>query len=192
MRQRHRGRHPEREQESEIQRVAHIPVRRRHAEAYGRIRLADERQPHLSKAEQIEVVDQERDDEHCQPARGELAPEQGADEWILDRPDRDADGPPLPEQQEQREARKQHERRALDCPRHNLRPPLLEPSARHDAVLHGKDRQQQRIDCQRRQQRARRVTVEAGRRGEATDERDGVEERGEEHDVGNDAVGKER
>jgi len=172
--------------------VTHIPVRRRHAEAHGRIRLPDERQPHLSKAEQIEVVDQERDDEDGRPAGHELAPEHGADEGILDRPDRDADGPPLPEQQQQREARKQHEGRALDGPRNNLRPPLLEPSTRHHAVLHGKDRQQQRVDQQRRQQRAGRVTVQTSRHGEATDERDGVEERREEHDVGNDAVSKER
>jgi len=192
MRQRHRGRHPEREQESEIQRVAHIPVRRRHAEAHRRVRLPDERQPHLSKTEQVEVVDQERDDEHRRPAGDELAPEHGADEWILDRPDRDSDGPPLPEQQEQREARKEYERRALDRPGNNLRPPLLEPSARHHAVLHGEDRQQQCVDGQRRCQRAGRVTVQTSRHGEATDEGDGVEERREEHDVGNDAVRKER
>jgi hypothetical protein len=43
------------------------------------------------------------------------------------RPDFHADWTPLPEQQEQRQAGKQHERRSLDRPRNHLRPPVLEP-----------------------------------------------------------------
>jgi len=192
VRERHRRRHPERKQKTKVQRMPHIPIRRGRAEAHRRIWFPNQGQPHLAKTEQVEMVDQERDDEHGQPSGDELAPEYGLDEWIFDRPDRDADGPPLPEQQKQCKARTEHERRALDRPGHDLRPPLLEPSPRHHAVLHGEDRQQQRIDSERGDERAGRIGIQTSRHREATDKRDGVEERGEEHDVGNYAVSKER
>jgi len=64
--------------------MPHVAIRRGRAEAHRRIRFPNQRQPHLAKTEEIEVVDQERDHEHGQPAGDELAPEHRSDEWILD------------------------------------------------------------------------------------------------------------
>ena len=82
---------------------------------------------------------------------------------VLDRPDRDPDRTPLPEQQQQRQAGAQHVGRALDRPRHDLRPSFLEPAPRHHAVLHGEDGQQRAVDRQRSGQRAFERAVEPTR-----------------------------
>jgi len=192
MRERHGRRHPERQQESEVQRVADVAVGHRRPELDARVRLSNQRQPYLPEAEQVEVVDQERHHENRGPPRREQCPEHRADERIVDRPDLDADRPPLPEEQDQREAGEEDEGRALDRPRHDLRPPLLEPAPRHDAVLDGKDGQQRRIHRERERQGRLRRAVEACRHAEAADEGDGIEKCREEHHVRRETVGKER
>ena len=111
---------------------------------------------------------------------------------VLHRPDLHADRTPLPEQQEQRQAGAQHIGRALDRPRDDLRPALLEPAARHDAVLHGKDGQQQAVDGERRRQRRLQRAVEPARHGEPADERDRVEKGGEEDQIRRHAVDEEQ
>ena len=55
----------------------------------------------------------------------------------------------------ERQAREQHIGRALDRLRHEPCPPALERRPRHDAVLNGKQPEQQGVDDQRRAERLR-------------------------------------
>src|SRR5207302_574963 len=110
----------------------------------------------------------------------------------LDRPDHAAQRPPLPEQQDERGAGEEHIGRALQRLRYEARPRVLEPGARHDAVLQGEERQQTEVDRQRDRERSDRRAVERLRNGETSDESDGEEERRKEDRVTNDAVGEKR
>src|SRR4029453_18529068 len=96
--------------------------------------------------------------------------------------------PPLPEQQDQREAARQHVGAALDRLRHDPRPHPLEARPRHDAVLHGEEREQPQVDEHRRAERPDRRRVEALRHHEIADEAGSIEEGGEEDGVRDDAV----
>ena len=91
--------------------------------------------------------------------------------------------PPLPVEQQQRQAREQHIGRALDRLRHEPRPPALERRPRHDAVLDGKQPEKQGVDDQRRTERPGFAAVDGLGHRQIADEGDGVEERAEEDEI---------
>jgi hypothetical protein len=70
-------------------------------------------QPHLPEPEQVEVIDEERRDEHEEPAGAEEPEERGAPDWVLHLPHDAADRPPLPEEEKERDARGEHVDAAL-------------------------------------------------------------------------------
>lgn len=111
---------------------------------------------------------------------------------MFDQPDHAAERPPLPEEKDECQAGEQHERRSLYRLGHELRPPSLEPAARHDTVLKREDGKQPSIDRQCLQEGHRRLSVERARHPEPADERDGVEKRAQEDHVGETAVGEEQ
>ena len=148
VRERHRRRHPEREEPADVQRMAHEPVRPGRAEAaacvYGRPRRYSQtwRRPKRSKWLMRNVRH-----EHQPPAERE---QRRAGPRA--RPDRSTDQTSPPSGRHCQNSRisarleKQHVRRALERPRHDARPALLEPRPRHDAVLHGEEREQPGVD----------------------------------------------
>ncbi|MNG16563.1 hypothetical protein D3C84_1004910 [compost metagenome] len=109
------------------------------------------------------MVDQEGTVEHQQPAKGERRIEQPATDGIFHRPQHAPDRLPVAEQQDQRQAGKQHIRAALRRLGHQADPPTLEHRPRHQAVLHGECRQQQDIDGQGLQRRQSGRAVERAR-----------------------------
>jgi hypothetical protein len=94
----------------------------------------------------------------------------------------------LPEQEEQRQAARQHVGAALHRWRNDTGPHPLERGPRHDAVLHGEQAEQSQVDEQRPPERSDRRPVEGLRHYQVTDEACGVEERSEEDGVRDDAV----
>jgi hypothetical protein len=108
----------------------------------------------------------------------------------VELPDHRRHRDPLPEQQDQREAREQDIGGAFDRFRHEPRPPLLELLARHHAVLNGEDRHQHKVDDERLRQGRGRSAVDALRHDEARDKADGVEKSREEDGVGCQSVEK--
>ena len=60
------------------------------------------------------MVDHERGDEDEQPPEGESAVQHGAADFVLDLPDDAAERPPLPEEQQERQAAGEHVRAPLD------------------------------------------------------------------------------
>ena len=56
--------------------MTHVAIQHRRLERQRRVRLAAQLQPHLPQAEQVEVVDEERRDQHQQPAEREARVEQ--------------------------------------------------------------------------------------------------------------------
>ncbi len=151
---------------------------------------ADEVIGDLMQPEQLEMVDQEGRGQHQKPADKRQAHNGVCRRRIGDVPDHCRDRPPLPEQQDECEAREQHVGAALDRLRNVLRPPLLEPWPRHRAVLHGKQRHQQEIDDERFRQRHGRTGVDGLRHDQTFDEADGIEKREKEHDIGCEPVEK--
>jgi len=104
----------------------------------------------------------------------------------------DTDRLPVPEQQEQREAGEEHEGGPLDRPGDDLCPPLLEPTPRHHAVLHGEDREQQQVDGDGESNWRSSLAVEAGRQAEAAHEGNRVEKGRQEHHIGTQPEHEER
>jgi hypothetical protein len=192
VRDRHRGRHPESEQPTHVKRMADEAVEAGRGERDGRVRQAAELEPHLTEPEQIEVVDEERGYHREPPAEREESEEQAASDRRLDDPDRTAERLPRREEEPEREARKEDVRRALDRHRHDLRPALFEPRARHHAVLHREEREQTEIDGEPDRERHARFAVERSRNLEVADETDRVENRPQKDQVTRNAVRKER
>src|SRR5579885_2739667 len=133
---RHRRRRPERQQEAEIDGMADDLVEERRPEARMLEFLAAPARVDLVQPEQLEVIDQECADQYHDPAEPEDRPQGRGAHGVADRPDRPRDRSPLPEEQDERQARQQHVGAALHQPRHVLRPPSLEGLSRHDAVLY--------------------------------------------------------
>ena len=80
-----------------------------------RVLSADEMQPHLPQAEQVEVVDKTCHHEHLQPSARENRPDERPHERLLNAPHGAAKRAPLPEQQIEGKAREEHVRRSLDA-----------------------------------------------------------------------------
>jgi hypothetical protein len=188
----HRRRRPERDQETEHQRMAHDAVEGAGHERLFALFAAGTRPaavvPHLFQTEQVEMVDQERAREHQQPAQRRQSVQREARGFVLDVPQRLRQRPPLPEQQDQHQAGQQHVGAAFDRLRHDPRPPAFECRPRHAAVLHGEQAEQGEIDRQRGGEIAGRAAVDVLGHAEAGDKADRVQEGDEEHRVADDAV----
>src|SRR6185436_9631190 len=98
---------------------------------------------------------------------------------------------PLPEQQDQCQTRKQDISGPLEWPRHNASPPVLEPLARHHAMLYCEQRQQTHVDGEGNCKWSTRSSVERSRHAEVADESDRVQKCREEDQVAQSSVGEE-
>src|SRR5678816_1636977 len=76
--------------------------------------------------------------------------------------------------------------------RDDARPAPFEPLARHDAVLHGEETEERRVDGHGGRQRLSRWAVERRRHGEVSDEPHRIEKRAQKDHVARDTVHKER
>src|SRR5580704_5092787 len=97
---------------------------------------------------------------------------------------------PLPEQQDELQAREQHIGAALHRSGHILRPPSLELLARHQTVLHREQGHQQEIDGERFSDRGGRAVVDRLWHHEICHEADGIEKCSEKHQIGDKPVKK--
>ncbi len=116
------------------------------AEFEGGIFPAQQVQPHLAQPEQIEVVDQKRDEHQQNPSEGVQRMDGGSKSFILDMPDNSAHRLPLPEQQKQAERRQQTVCAALRCLRDKAGQQVLKSLPRHDCVLYPKQSDQPDVD----------------------------------------------
>ena len=180
----HGRRRPEGDDESQIDRVAADPIEQRRLELGRRNFLLPPVSPHLAQAEQVEMVDQEGAGQHRQPAEPKDPPDDLPAQGVVDQPDDLRNRPPLPIQQDQRQAGEQHIGRALNRLRHEAGPPAFEGRPRHQAVLDGEHAEQQGVDHQRLDQRSGRATVDGLGDAEVTDKGDRIEKAGEEDGVG--------
>jgi hypothetical protein len=62
-----------------------------------RVLPTDQIEPDLTQTEEVEVVDQERRQQHQPPAEGEQTVEHGVADGLFNAPDDDADGLPVSE-----------------------------------------------------------------------------------------------
>ena len=187
----HRRRAPESEQPADVEWMPDEPVWSRCPESQCGVRPAAEVQPDLAQAEQIEVIDQECGDQHQRPAEGKQHTQDYPSEWVFDGPYDTTQRLPLPEQQDKSETRKQDVSGSFQRLRHNAGPPILEPLARHDAVLHREERQQSGIDQEGDAEWSTRRAVESSRHAKVADETDGVEKRSQEDQVAETSVNEE-
>src|SRR5690349_20066694 len=93
--------------------MAHVPVGARGDEAERLVRLPAQVEPHLPEPEEVEVVDEERGYEDDEPAGCEESVEYRLCEWVLDLPHDAADRPPLPEEEQESQARGENVRAPL-------------------------------------------------------------------------------
>jgi hypothetical protein len=109
-----------------------------------------------------------------------------------DVPDLAAERLPPGKHRDQREAGQQHIGAAFSGLGHPLGEPALEDRPRHDAVLDGKQAEQPKVDEQRRRELHGGGAIERTGYRNIADETYGIEERGEEDGVADDAVRKDR
>src|SRR2546428_2314831 len=179
----HRRRRPEGDDETEIDGMADVPIEGGSPEPKRPVRLALQIHEHLPQAEEIEMVDEEGADQHDAKAHQGESLQRDADLRRLDVPHDSTDGLPVPEEQDQRQAGEEHVRAALDGWRNDLRPHLLEALPRHHAVLDGEHREQDGIDDERLAQRSGGRRIDGPWHEQVIDESDRVEERAEENQV---------
>src|SRR5438105_3064386 len=134
---RHVGRGPEGDDEAEHYGMADDLVEKDRPESEVRVLLPALIQIDLPESEEVEVVYEERADEHQRPAEEEERPQNVIPHRVLNVPHHVRQRSPLPEEQYEREARKQNVCAALDRLRHVPSPPALEPRSRHHAMLDG-------------------------------------------------------
>src|SRR6266700_7121207 len=117
----HVRRRPEGEQETQHEWVTHEPVQQRRLEWVQASRGSAERVKYLTQSEQLEMVDHVRRRQRRQPADPADRGQQGR-RPTLHLPDRRDDRPPLPEDEDQEEARDQHIGTTLAGRRDDVRP----------------------------------------------------------------------
>jgi hypothetical protein len=183
----HGGRRPERDQESEHQRVADPVVEDGLFEVDLRVLDVVVGEPDLTQAEQVKVIDQERRVEDEAPPNGRDGPDGNPRDIVIDLPDDLGQRPPLPVHEQQDQAREQDKDAPLDRRRHDRRPPAFERNPRHDRVLNRKDCEQANVDCGRVQSVDHRPIVDRLRHPAVRNETDLVEEGDEEEQVHEDA-----
>jgi hypothetical protein len=131
---------------------------------------------HLSEPEEVEVVDEEGGDEDSEPPGGEQRVQRGLSHWVVDPPHEAPDWLPLPEEEQQGEARGEYVRAALGSLGHDARPPALEGRARHHAVLQGEDGKEQHVDDDADAEWTLGWGVDRARHPKAADEPDCIKE----------------
>src|SRR5947209_7348144 len=146
---RHARRGPERDDEAEHDGMADDLVEKDSPESEVRVLAPALVHVDLPESEEVEVVDEERADEHQRPAEEEERPQNVNPYRIFNAPKRVRQRSPLPEEQYEREAREQNVRAALDRLRHVPSPPALEPRSRHHAVLDCEQAEQHSVNQQR-------------------------------------------
>src|SRR5699024_9886811 len=199
MRNRHYRRGPERNQEAEVDRVSHQPIKERGLECQCRWFAISQRGIYLAQAEQIEVIDEKGRHQYDAPAEKRQGDERQSRRLALYMPQRSTDGLPENEQKNQGERCREHIRAALECARNQPCPDALEAPTRHAAVLDCKNRQQHRVQDERLPPRpACAAAIQAfGHELEATeverkiaDEADGVKKCQQKQDVNDNAICK--
>ncbi len=139
-----RGR-PKGHQQAEHQRVANPAVQPSLLKCCRRVRPTSGVQVGPAHTEHVKVVDHERGTEGDEPAKGVENPD-GTPGDAVQIPCGRAHRLPLPEQQQQNEARREHIRAALHVRGDPAGHPLLETGARHDRVLKGEEEQQRHVN----------------------------------------------
>src|SRR5437588_9716554 len=146
---RHARRGPERDDEPEHDGMADDLVEKDRPESEVRVLPPALIHVDLPESEEVEVVYEERAEEHKRPADEEERPEDVAPRRVFNAPHRVRQRSPLPEEQYERKACEQNIRAALDRLQHVPRPPALEPLAGHFAVLNGDHAKHHRVNQQR-------------------------------------------
>lgn len=103
----HRRRGPEGKEPAEIERMAHVSLGPRRLKLHRRTLSACQIEVDLSQPEEIKVVDQKGGRQNNEPAQSKERPEKEATRGVLHVPNDPAHGPPLPEEEQQQEARNQ-------------------------------------------------------------------------------------
>ncbi len=147
----HRWRRPEEHYPAEVQRVPDELVEEGHLELRVAVCLLYQVQPYLPQPEQIEVIDHERRQQDQQNSAEKNSPNRELPDLRFHRPDNARHRSPLPEQQDQNDARYQHVSTSLDGPWHQTGPVFLERRSRHNCVLHTEQQYQSDVDRQRHQ-----------------------------------------
>jgi hypothetical protein len=186
--QAHRGGRPHGDQHPEQQRVPDDAVQQPGLERRTRRREPTVVADDLPHPEHVEVVDEERRPEHQRPPGEGHCPDPDPPQLAADAPYRPGHRSPLPHQQRQHGVRRQNVGGTLDRRWNELRPPPLEPRARHHAVLRREQRQQPQIDRDRDGHGRPSAIVDAAGRGDPLDETDHADEQREEPGVHDDAV----
>src|SRR5262249_23769940 len=102
----HGGRDPENGEPADVKRMPHVFVEHRRAEFQGRVFAATKMQPHLAKAEEVEVIDEISAGEKQSPAQRVKRVEHRLAGLIVHSPDRAAHWLPEREKRDEREAGK--------------------------------------------------------------------------------------
>src|SRR5512135_139481 len=144
----------------------------------------------LTKPEQVEVIDQERGEEHDRPSGPEDRVQKPATNRISDLPEDGGNRPPLPEEEAEEETAYKHIGAPLDRRRDEPCPPSLETRPGHDAVWDGKEAQEQGVDEESEGGRAPHARINRLGDEEITDEANRVQERGEEDEITCDTIGQ--
>jgi hypothetical protein len=142
---------------------------------------------HLAKAEQIEVVDEERREHDDEPAEAVTHPQRDSAD-TMDRPHNSVDRAPLPEHQGERRAGGEHVGAPFERCAHQASP-ALEPPTSHHAVLRREQPEQSSVDRDRSGGvRSVRTAVDGVRDPDVGEKGDGIQRDGDEADVSNAAL----
>src|SRR5688572_13193322 len=185
---RHVRRGVEGDDEAEHERVPDVLVESRDPERRRRVGPSQGVEYDLAKPEEVEVIDDERRQENDDESEGEERPDRQARNEILDFPDDRGDGPPLPVEKPEDDAREEDECAPLHLRGNDRGPPPLEPLPRHHAVLDPKEAEEGDVHDQRFVQGSTPARIDVLGDDESPDEADGVEERGQERDIRDETV----
>ncbi len=134
------------------------------------------------------MVDQERGNQHDAKSQPEQLIHDQTGRLILDVPHRSAQGLPVSEQGDQRQARQQNIRAALRGFGDNARPGPLEPRPCHHTVLYGEDAEQQHVDSECVQERRSCRRIHRFGNHQVSDKPDGVKKGGKEDAIAGDSI----
>src|SRR5712692_2917774 len=188
--ERHPGSGPEGDHKTQIEWMADVLVEGGRLETNGSGMLAAEVEADLPQPKKVGVAEQGRATQNGEPAKHaepEKDPPAGGVFYV---PDDAGHGPPLPEEQDEKQTGQQHIGAALDGMGNQLRPPPLEPLPCHHAVLDGEKPQEERVDQKRREGELTTAGIDRLRNENVGDKTDCVKESQKEDEVRDDPVEK--
>src|SRR5688572_30189100 len=100
------------------------------------IGLAEQVSPHLAQSEQIEVIDQERRNQHQSPTKSEQRAQHEPSRRVFNRPDHTTQWLPQRKQQNQSDAGEKHVSGAYNRLRYDPCSPIFEPSECYHSALY--------------------------------------------------------